>query len=122
MEVQVRVDDPAGGVRLEGRVGERIGMPRRQKLLVVVAVLVDGQRHLVEVILALRPLGGLANLLDGGEEQADQDGDDRNDDKQLDQREPTPPAFCEDSWHVGAPRMRKTRQYKNSLERRGGCR
>src|SRR5207247_1142338 len=34
--------------------------------------------------------GGLADLLDGGQQQADQDGDDRDHHQQLDQREGTP--------------------------------
>jgi len=55
---------------------------------------VDGQAELLEVVLALRPLGGLADLLDGGQEQADQHRDDRYDHQQLDQRE-TPLAFFE---------------------------
>ena len=50
-------------------------------------VIVQGQPHLLEVVLALRPPGGLAGGLDGGEEQADQDGDDGDDHQQLDQRE-----------------------------------
>ena len=33
------------------------------------------------------PGGGLADLLDGREEQPDQDRDDRDDDEQLDERE-----------------------------------
>jgi len=46
-------------------------------------------------------LGRLADLLDGGQQQADQDGDDGNHHQQFDQREATPPAPCEDSRHGG---------------------
>src|SRR5262249_23699582 len=42
---------------------------------------------LLEVVLALRAVGGLAHPLDGGQEQADEHGDDRYHHQQLDQRE-----------------------------------
>src|SRR5205814_414608 len=58
--------------------------------LVGVVVVVQGQADLLQVVLALGPHGGVADLLDGRQEQADQDGDDRDDDEQLDQREATP--------------------------------
>jgi hypothetical protein len=48
---------------------------------------VHGEANLLEVVFALGPGGGLADLLDGGQEQTDQDGDDGDDDEQLDQRE-----------------------------------
>jgi hypothetical protein len=48
---------------------------------------VHGQRPLVEVVLAAHAGGGFADFLDGGEQQADQDGDDGDDDEQFDQRE-----------------------------------
>src|SRR5438128_11845000 len=41
----------------------------------------------MEVVLALHTVGGLAHLLDGGEQEADEDGDDRDHHQQLDQRE-----------------------------------
>ena len=47
----------------------------------------QGQRQLLEVVLRLRPGGRLADLLHGGQEQADQDRDDRDHHQQLDQRE-----------------------------------
>src|SRR5262245_57611204 len=52
-----------------------------------VVVVVERQADLLEVVLALRPRGRLAHLLDGGQEQADEDGNDGEDDQQLDQRE-----------------------------------
>jgi hypothetical protein len=53
---------------------------------------VQGEALLLEVVGVLRPGGGLADLLDGGEQQADQDRDDGDDDEQLDQREGGPAA------------------------------
>jgi hypothetical protein len=50
-------------------------------------VAVHGDAELLEVVLALQARGRLADLLDGGDQQADQDGDDRDDHQQLDQRE-----------------------------------
>src|SRR5262249_21770681 len=41
---------------------------------------------LLEVVGALHAVGGLPNFLHGGEQQADQDGDDGNDDQELDER------------------------------------
>src|SRR5205823_6186666 len=43
------------------------------------------------VVLALGPVGGLADLLDGRQQQADQHADDGDDDQQLDQREAANP-------------------------------
>jgi hypothetical protein len=40
---------------------------------------VDSGDELVEVVGTLHPRRGLTNLLDGRQEQANQDGDDRND-------------------------------------------
>jgi len=51
---------------------------------------VTGQGDLFEVVLALRAVGRPADLLDGGDEQADQDGDDGDHHQQLDQRETGP--------------------------------
>ena len=42
---------------------------------------------LLHLVLALHPRGRLADLLHGGEEQADQDGDDGDDHEQFDERE-----------------------------------
>jgi hypothetical protein len=48
---------------------------------------VDPDAELLDVVGARHACGGLAHLLDGGEEQADQDGDDGDHHQQLDQRE-----------------------------------
>src|SRR5262249_32355118 len=45
-----------------------------------------GQRDLLQVVDALRAAGGLARRLDRGQEQRNQDGDNRDDHQQLDQR------------------------------------
>ena len=50
-------------------------------------VAVQGEPDLLEVAGAADAVGGLADLLDGGQEQADQHGDNRDDDEQLDECE-----------------------------------
>jgi hypothetical protein len=55
-----------------------------------VVVVVTGQGELLEVVLGLRPQGRLAHFLHGGQEQADEHGDDGDHHQQLDQREATP--------------------------------
>jgi hypothetical protein len=52
---------------------------------------VQGQAELLEVVLALGAGGGLAHLLHGGQEQADQHREDGDHHQQLDQREAAPP-------------------------------
>ena len=44
-------------------------------------MVVHGQADLFEVVLALGAAGRLAHLLDGRQEEADEDCDDRNDDQ-----------------------------------------
>jgi hypothetical protein len=45
-----------------------------------------------EVVLTLHPRGGLADLLDGGQEQADQDRNDGDHHQQLDEGKSGPAA------------------------------
>lgn len=47
----------------------------------------QGQRELFEIVPTLRSAGCFARLLNGGQQQGNQDGDDRDDDKQFDQSE-----------------------------------
>ena len=49
--------------------------------------LFSARPDLLEVVLALRAGGGLADLLDGGQQQADQDRDDGDHHQQFDQGE-----------------------------------
>jgi hypothetical protein len=50
-------------------------------------MIVQGQAELLEPVLAIRPGGGLAHLLDRRDQEGDQDGDDGDDDQKLDERE-----------------------------------
>jgi hypothetical protein len=88
LRVGERHEHPAGAVvaGLEG--GRRRGVAARVRAVDRLEV-EDRQGELFQVVLALAPRRGLADLLHRGEEQPDEDGDDGNDDEQLDQREPT---------------------------------
>ena len=59
----------------------------RQRILILPRIEVNGHGDLAQVVAALGAGGRLPHLLDGGQEQADEDGDDGDDDQQLDQRE-----------------------------------
>ena len=73
--------------------------------------IVDRQADLLEVVDALGAAGRLAGRLDGGQEQADQDGDDGDHHQQLDQGEPS-----------GAVPIRRTHGEKTpETDRRQGC-
>src|SRR5262249_18383571 len=52
-----------------------------------IVVVVHGDAHLLEIILASGPVGGFTDLLDRRQQQADQDGDNRDDDQQFNQGE-----------------------------------
>ncbi len=54
-------------------------------------VIVAGERDLLEVVPALRAASGFAGLLDGREQEADENRDDGNDDEQLNERESASP-------------------------------
>src|SRR5690606_7341152 len=49
----------------------------------------DRQGQLLEVVLALRAASGLACLLNGGQEQGDEDRDNSDHDQQFDEGEPS---------------------------------
>src|SRR5207248_2448252 len=66
--------------------------------LVDADVRVQGDTDLLEVVLARRAGRRFAHLLDGGQEQADEHGDDGDHHQQLDQRE-TPPTVRMDADH-----------------------
>jgi len=82
-------------------------VPHGGEFAVGVVEIVGGQADLVEVVLAAHAVGGLADLLDGGQQQADQDGDDGDHHQQLDQRERRPSKRML-ATHA-TPRKRKTR-------------
>ena len=82
-----------------GAVHRLVDVPGRQ-LAERVVVGVQGDPDLLQVVLALRPGRGVPHLLDGGQEQPDQDGDDRDHDEKFDQREP---AAMASSGHGGSP-------------------
>src|SRR5262249_49807778 len=83
LDVGQDVDEPA--VPPAGT-GDAVAAPEG-KFAEGVVVAVTGDGELVEVVAALDAGGGVANLLDGGDEQADEDGDDGDHHQQLDQRE-----------------------------------
>src|SRR5439155_23309826 len=69
-----------------------------------VVMIVRRQANLLEVVLALHAVGGLAHLLHSRQQESDKDCDDRNHDQELDQgkrRETTEEATrgVEDRWH-----------------------
>src|SRR5207253_7295852 len=59
------------------------GREKAQRIVVVV----EGEADLLEVVRTLGACGGLTDLLDGRDEQADENGDDGDHHQQLDQRE-----------------------------------
>jgi len=59
----------------------------QRKAIVGIDVVMHRQPDLFQVVLALGAAGGFAGLLDSGKKKGDQNSNDRNDDKQLDQRE-----------------------------------
>src|SRR5262249_34416472 len=64
-----------------------VGTPGGRKEAPRVVEVVQGQAQLLEVVGTLHTAGRLAHLLDGGEQEADEDGDDGDHHQQLDQRE-----------------------------------
>src|SRR6185437_14641684 len=75
----------------------------REHLLLIVEV-VQPKPELLQVVLALRPRRRLADFLHGRQEQADQNGDDRDYHQQFDQREPS---LATSFRHIESPMERK---------------
>jgi hypothetical protein len=48
---------------------------------------VQGDAHLMQVVLTRHPAGGLAGGLDGGQQQANKNADDRDDNQQFNECE-----------------------------------
>src|SRR5262249_50774734 len=67
--------------------GGKVVAARCGEVLVDVVVVVQGHAQLLEVVGAVRAGRRLADLLDGGQQQSDEDGDDGDHHQQLDQRE-----------------------------------
>ena len=61
----------------------------RRKCLIDILIIMACQRELLEVIGALHSPGGFAGCLDRRQQQGDQDGNDRDHDEKLDERETT---------------------------------
>src|SRR5690606_9754866 len=91
--VDVRQEQlPAGGV-LDARVARVIGggvvaagtQQGRREHVGDIVVVVQRQAHLLHVVFALRAASGFAGLLNRGQQQGDEDGDDRDHHQQLNQ-------------------------------------
>ena len=67
--------------------GGRAGAAAAGEVAEGAVVVVEGEADLLEVVGALQARGRIADLLDGGQQQADQDGDDGDHHQQFDQRE-----------------------------------
>src|SRR5262249_16070987 len=59
-----------------------------REMVVGVVVVVQGEADLFEVVGAAHAVGGLADLLHGGQEQANQDANNGDDDQQFNQGKP----------------------------------
>jgi hypothetical protein len=60
---------------------------------------VQAEADLLQVVRTLHPPGRLTRRLDGGQQQGDQDGDDRDHHQEFDERESTPRTYP----HADAP-------------------
>jgi hypothetical protein len=62
----------------------------------IVVSLMNGNPELLHVVGALHAIGRIANLLDRGQKQTDQNGNDGDDNEQFNEREPlAPPDYRE---------------------------
>src|SRR5262249_24930950 len=71
---------------VEGACRSIVRDPER-KAVVDRVIIVEGHTHLFQVVDALRTASRLARRLDGGKQERDQNGNDRDHDEQLDQGE-----------------------------------
>src|SRR5262249_33526213 len=74
--------------------------PARWQAAVAIVIVVTGDGELVQVVLAVRPVGRLPDFLHRRHQERDQDAEDGDRHQQLDQREPVSrPRFCKKhSW------------------------
>ncbi len=73
-------------------------------------IVVERQSQLLHVVFALSPAGGFPGLLDGGEKQCDQDGDDRDDHQQLNQGEAGAAAMGGGDFFIDRPLKNRKRK------------
>ncbi len=78
-------ENPREPTRTTITVGVGIQVARWERLIGVVVV-VQSDAELLQVVLTLRPPGGFPGLLNSRQQQSDENGDDRNDNEQFDQR------------------------------------
>lgn len=86
--------DPGEVFREAGRDLPSAIVVERHRLVVFVGVVVDRQADLLEVVVAARPTSRFTRGLHGGQQQGDEHADDRDNDKQLHEREATSVATC----------------------------
>src|SRR5262249_36514475 len=87
-----------------GAVGIRVAIDVAGREATVDALVgVERQPDLLEVVGALQASRRLADLLDGGQQQADQNADDGDDNEQLDQGERPAGPSLRTRHHVGTP-------------------
>src|SRR5439155_14680752 len=84
-EVRQDVYAPGQGL-VRARPVTQVVAPAPWEFQVGIVIRVQGEAHLLEVVRALDPGGRLADLLDRGQQKADEDGDDGDHYQQLDQR------------------------------------
>src|SRR5262245_52448096 len=84
------VDRPGTPPATAGAVRGDVAHAARWQVPLLIVEVVDGKAHLLEVVLTLHACCGFAHFLNGGQKQSDEDGDNRNHNQQLNQRETTP--------------------------------
>ena len=80
------------------------------QLVVGIVAVVQGDADLLEVVGAGHAVGRLAHLLHGGNQQADQYGDDGDNHEQFNQRETTPIPPGEETNHEIPPWEKETKK------------